>query len=384
MGNNVKGACQECTEEDLKACEKCSGFDALAPAPIVVQSFGLPASHSFGRDPEYEEGFEKVPVSTKNDWQPHRGYEYDDFRPVEESIAGNPSLPDAAGNAQREGQNSKMKSVDENLSPTSSAARNTPKAKAAPAVSAPIPMEEAPTPEKMEPSSPQAEDVKKPIKAWRKDLSLHEVLEDTWWCYYCFCYGCGCMSEPTHPKCSCDCVCYRSMIEAIPCCQDGCCQCVNHCVCCTCLAEFPAQERTPCCLWCGDPCLDYCPRQPKLPGGKDKAHGEPTKEHPEGKAPTLYQGIFFSHDTCFCCCFGCGQCCVPDCQSHQAWCCHRTECGCGMPSCENGCCNCLLTWANLYSQCWLPPQYHFNPCCAICGLRCRMKERDKKHAGLPG
>lgn len=367
MGNQAKGGgCAEYTEE----CENCSGLDAFAPSPIVVQSFGLPANHYFGKDPDYVDGFSKIPVSSARDWNPARGNDYtDEFQGSEEKIQGNPSLQDAPAKKDKKRAMEEASGVSP-PSPTRASPAEITAMQNAPMQNV---MPEGPKLDPVEPSSPGA--AVESQKQWRRDTTLHEVLEDTCWLWYCLFYGCGCHPEPTHPKWTCESCCCRNVLEMIACCSEGCCTCVNHCVCCTCLVEYPPQERTPCCLWAGDPCLDYCPRHKKYPGGKDKTHGEAKEGEHEG-TPSKYQGIFTSHDTCFCCCCGCGQCCVPDCELHQAFCCCRCVYANSMPSCANGCWSCLMTCCYCNGQCWLPPQSHFNPCCAVCGLRCRKKVKD--------
>jgi len=361
----------------LKECQNCSGLDILAPSSVVVQSFGLPIADSL--DDYYNA---KVPTSGAADWIPgtkgHINLEYsggeDD---TTQNIAGYPALQEQAT------PQSGMSFQDDFSSPTPKSFKASPKAAGAPQMG----LQEAPTPMSMEaepdmsvgpPAKPAT-----PVKAaWRKEASVRDVLDETCWCWYCACQGCGFrLQDPTHPRCECDCVGCRSLLQGIPFGSEGCCQCVHVLGCCTCISEFPAEERSACCLLCGDPCFEYCPRQMRCCGAKPKkAHGAGGAAGGGGgggheAGGTKYEELFHHGDTCFCCCIGVGQCCVPDCDCRSSCCCVKCQNGLLMPTCARGCCNCLVTWAWCYGQVWMPPQYHFNPGCALCGLRCRKKSR---------
>jgi len=203
-------------------------------------------------------------------------------------------------------------------------------------------------------------------------MGLHEVLDYSIWCLYCFCGGCGCNPRQGHCKCTWECVCGHALMEGAPWCVDSCCSCVHHWLCCAYISEFPPQEGSPCCILAGDACLDYCPVHRKYPAGKVKElakHVEGsgfTGDHPP--PPSEFQSARQSNNACLCCCCGCVQCGIPDCSSHTSCCCSRFECNLSL---REECCSCLLTCCWLSGQCWLPPEFAHNPVCACLGLRLR-------------
>jgi len=388
MGSQT--SCEDCKQDPAtKACQDpcVNGLDVLAPSPVYTQTFGLPVVDEYG--------FTKTPMSSASDWQPIGSYNRsEEFRPAylhgTENIAGQPVM--ASPMSQGSNPSSRAAGEDPMYSPSPSpnASAGSPQSGAAPfalqspnsaAGSVGQSLEQAPTPMEMQPSPSPVKDStpEKQVIEWRRDVSVQQVLEDTCWCWYCFCQGCGYMGQPAHPKCTCDtCVC-KSLCETVPCCSAGCCQCVNMVGCCTCMSEFPPQE-SPCVLCWGDPCLDFCPRQPKCCKRKQKRTTQLYGDHDEAPSKaSKYTSVFHAHDACFCCCCGCGNCGVIDCcEFEKSCCCHRCECGL-VPDCCNCSCNCLATCATLYGQCWCPPKKRFNPCCALCGVRCCKRERDKKH-----
>lgn len=359
-------------EGSSNSCD-CSVTDAFAPSPIVVQSFGLP-SRSSGRDI----AFSKTPMSSASDWSPRRvsftaEYQTTDFHGTE-NIEGQPSL-EQPQTPQISSSSRALRSIDEEsvLPASPNNASYSPQAAAAGNFL------QAPTPQKMQ--APLQEPTASPVKEskeWRQDMTQHEVLEEAIWCWYCIFQGCGVMHEASHPKTTCQTCCCQSECESIPFCSVGCWQCVTMMGCCTCFSECPPQE-SPCCMACGDPCVDFCPRQPtccRLKTTRQRLEQPDATE--DSPAPSRYAGTFQAADACFCCCCGCGNCCsLGCCEMEHLCCCSRCDCSCTPPSCRD--CSCLVTCAQMYGQCWCPPKMSFNPCCALCGLRCFSRERDKQY-----
>lgn len=229
-------------------------------------------------------------------------------------------------------------------------------------------------------------DVVKKKPKWRRDMETTEVLEYTSWCWYCLCGGCGCNSVPSHCKLIATC-CFCTTTTEAGACTAPLCSYTHHWCCVNCFGELIPQENTPCCLVRGDPCVDFCPRHRKYPGGKRKDSDVEEERHPgsmfsaedpDDPAPmSEFESAFNSNDACYCCCCGCTQCLEPGCSCFTACCCARsgcrpTPCVCAETLCHQECCSCLLTCLWLYGQCWFIPsiaKVQYNPCFACCGMR---------------
>lgn len=79
-----------------------------------------------------------------------------------------------------------------------------------------------------------------------------QLLQDTTWCSYCICCGCG--SDPRGGTCHSKCTCVFCTFECQPAVwetADGVCNHVQTCCFCTKLVQLPPREGTPLCMLCG-------------------------------------------------------------------------------------------------------------------------------------
>lgn len=218
-------------------------------------------------------------------------------------------------------------------------------------------------------------------------MDVLEVLDYTSWCWYFLCQGCGCRSVPSNCRLTTHCCLCTATTESRACsaCASPLCSYAHHCCCANCFGLLVPQEHTPCCLVRGDPCVDFCPRHRKYPGGKRKDSDE-EERHPGSMSsadaddpPPMseFESAFNSVDACYCCCCGCTQCLEPGCDCTTVCCCAQsvcrlTPCQCAETLCHQEFCSCLFTCLWLYGQCWFFPnigKVQYNPCCACCGMR---------------
>lgn len=203
-------------------------------------------------------------------------------------------------------------------------------------------------------------------------LSEDEMLNDTVWCAYCCCAGCGVASCWQLRPCQCayHCLCCSQVCESTACWgAGGPCKVMSDCLCCELLCQCPSRPGRPRCICCTTGCCGKV-------GGKSNASdaGEDFEfdyvlESAGGTTP------------CFCCCCG-STCCLREkpslfspspisgaeafAQHLYKCCCCESRCSCtGLRCCAAVC----SAWCCL-SYCRLPaPPTPPNPCCALCSFR---------------
>mmetsp|Transcript_11015 Transcript_11015/g.23168 ORF Transcript_11015/g.23168 Transcript_11015/m.23168 type:complete len:305 (+) Transcript_11015:55-969(+) len=194
-----------------------------------------------------------------------------------------------------------------------------------------------------------------------------EVLNHAWWCSYCCCAGCGCVSLKAPLECLCNC---GFCIQAWQCMQFSeptKCTCIGTTGCCTLLSQWPMAPGNSQCILVGE---DLC----GVVGGNVSAvHDNRSSLSSNGVEGGVGFETFdnalaemFIPCWCGCCGFGAIADCISVCNIFSKCGCCMSRCSSSIPDPEEGLSCLVQAWWCLF-QCRLPPHLRSNPICSCCG-----------------
>lgn len=187
------------------------------------------------------------------------------------------------------------------------------------------------------------------------------ILAEAFWCYYCFCCGCGlehCTSPLAHDNGAACCIRW-GWHTTVPCSKtDGCIGKTNKCCCLVEMCEFPTSQ-TPGVGCCNTMC---CLRNLEEPSGVAP------EEDDEEEQRRLMHDTFWCY-YCYCWGCGCGHLSDPCVKQYGKCFCFQSDFE-TMGCCEHGIYDSTLKYFCCVNHCRLPPG-DFSPGCGCCGvLKC--------------